>query len=238
MARSPAILITGTDTGVGKTYVGALLASAFRARGLSVGVFKPLESDWSENGEGSDAAFLAAAAGQAQPLDDVCLYPFAAPLAPLVAARLEGVAVDVERIAAHLENLRRRFDVVLVEGAGGLLAPLAPDWTILDLAAHSGLSALVVVANRLGCLNHALLTDRVLLKGRIERLGFVFNACPNAPDDSQSTNPRVLASLSDAPVLGLVPEKDLSPLPPETWGDLLPADFDLDGILARASALS
>jgi len=200
MAKYPPILITGTDTGVGKTHAGRRMAAAFHARGISVGVFKPLESGWPEGGAGSDADLLLKAASSKQTLDDVCLYRLKTPVAPAVAARIDGVEIDVEKILRHLRGLSSRFDIVLVEGAGGLLTPLAKDWNILDLAVKGGMHALVVVANKLGCVNHALLTDFAMKQAGVERIGFVMNAIPGAFDESRKTNAELIASLTGLPV--------------------------------------
>src|SRR5262249_45838018 len=146
-----ALLVTGTDTGVGKTFVACALAGALRARGLRVAVLKPVETGVA--GVPDDALRLRAAAGDPAPLDDVCPYRLRAPLAPAVAARLEGTPLDVGRLAALIPRRAAAADVLLVEGAGGLLVPLTAAATTLDLAVRVGLPVLVVGANRLGTIN-------------------------------------------------------------------------------------
>jgi len=117
-----ALLVTGTDTGVGKTFVACALATALRQRGRRVAVMKPVETG--VEGEPADALALRAAAADPAPLGDICPYRLRAPLAPAVAARLEGVTIDVARLVALVARRRQDADVLLVEGAGGLLVPL------------------------------------------------------------------------------------------------------------------
>ncbi len=197
-------MITGTDTGVGKTFVAAGLVSALRSSGLFVGAFKPVQSGFSDNDAFSDAALLAKATGKTQLAHDICPYRFLMPVAPLLASEKEKRPIDVRDVYDRFEQIQKRFELVVVEGAGGLLAPLGPDWTILDMAARYEMSALVVVANRLGCLNHALLTERVLLSQGINVLGFVVNNLGAGADESLVTNVSMLRRLTGAKVWGPV----------------------------------
>lgn len=195
------LLVTGTDTGIGKTYVAAALVRALVRSGRSVGVCKPLESGWPDHGDGTDAETLRIAAGGVQSLDEVCLHRFKTPVTPLVAAEIEGVVVDSAGITRHVREQMERFEITLVEGAGGLLAPLAPGWTALDLARDAGLAALVVVGDRLGCLNHALMTERILTGEGVPVAALVMNATPGTWDESVLSNRDVLRMWSSAPVI-------------------------------------
>jgi len=116
------IFITGTDTGVGKTAIATAMALSLRQAGVNVRVFKPVETGVPTRDEPSDAELLARAAQV--PVEEVCVYRLKAPLAPAVAAQLEGIEIDVQRIVECFNALRRRSDVVIVEGAGGVLVPL------------------------------------------------------------------------------------------------------------------
>ncbi|MCB1152294.1 MAG: dethiobiotin synthase [Deltaproteobacteria bacterium] len=201
------ILMTGTDTGVGKTQVGCILAKALRRRGLGIGVCKPMESGWPVEGLGSDSLRLVEAAGTEQTLEEVCPYRLSQPVTPLEAARIDGVTVDKLKLIEHVRGICSRFDVTLVEGAGGLLSPLAPSWTALDLAKQARLAALIVVANQLGCLNHALMTERLLLAEGVRVIGFVFNSPEPGDADSDyslRSNERLLRQTAVSPVLGCV----------------------------------
>ena len=145
--------VTGTDTGVGKTFATALLTRALRAFGRRTIALKPVCS-----GDRSDARILAAAAGDELAIEAVNPLWFPLPLAPFLAARSENRTISVPALAAWFRETSSGHDSVLVEGAGGWLTPLAPGTSIADLCAALGLPVVVVAANRLGCVNHTLLT--------------------------------------------------------------------------------
>jgi dethiobiotin synthetase len=166
------LFITGTDTGVGKTVVACALARALRAREIDVGVLKPSETGVGERGP-LDALALREAAGADDPLDDVCPEPRALPAAPAVAGEAEGRPIDLGRIRAAHARIRARHSVVLVEGAGGLLVPLAGETRMADLAAELGHPLLVVARGALGTVNHTLLTLEVAAARRLALAGVV-----------------------------------------------------------------
>jgi dethiobiotin synthetase len=155
------LFITGTGTGVGKTYVAALIARALRVSGLRVGVYKPVASGCELVGGklvSPDAVALWQAAGQPGMLEQVCPQVFAAPLAPHLAARAEGLRVDADQLRSGLEFWRGASDVVIVEGAGGLMSPISDDDYNADLAAEFGYPLVVVAVNELGTVNATLQT--------------------------------------------------------------------------------
>ena len=159
---SRALFITGTDTGCGKTAVGCALARTLRRAGHRVRVLKPVETGCAPHP--ADALALAAAADDASPLERLCPYRLRLPASPAVAARAEGgdgAMVRLEPIRSALEAARRDADIVLVEGAGGLLVPLAPGLDMAALAAELDLPLLVVARASLGTHNHTLLTLEV-----------------------------------------------------------------------------
>lgn len=197
-----AVFVTGTDTGVGKTYVACALARALRARGRRVAVVKPVETGVA--GEPADAGRLREAAGDPAPLDDVCPYRFRAPLAPAVAAAEARVAIDVDRIVALLRRRAAEADVLLVEGAGGLLVPIADRTTWADVAARARLPLLVVAANRLGTVNHTALTARVAAAMDLRTHGFVLSHPTPATDASAASNAATIAALTGLRCLGVV----------------------------------
>jgi dethiobiotin synthetase len=164
---------------------------------------KPVETGVEDEPE--DARRLAAAAGDPAPLDDVCPYRFHAPLAPAVAAPLEGATVDVDRLVALVARRRREADVLLVEGAGGLCVPIAGTTTFLDLAVRTRLPVLVVAANRLGTVNHCALTARVARAAGLDVLGFVLSHPSPTTDASSATNAETIATLTGVRHLGTVP---------------------------------
>ena len=184
--------ITATDTAVGKTVVTAGLAASLRARGLDVAVFKPVQSGALANDPTGDAALLGAD----------CLYSFAAPLAPLVAARAEGTKIELEPILARARELAREHELLLVEGAGGLLVPLAPGLDVADLAAALGLPLIVVARAGLGTVNHTLLTIEAARARGLELTGVVLNG---ESDESATDNATLIEAGSGVRVLAQVP---------------------------------
>jgi dethiobiotin synthetase len=184
------IFITGTGTGVGKTYVGALIARALAAGGRRVGIYKPVASGC-EVHDGrlvaSDALALWEAAGRPGTLEQVCPQSFAAPLAPHLAARAEGRRVDAGLLRSGLECWRETSDVVLVEGAGGLMSPVSDDDYNADLAADFGYALVVVSGNVLGTINATLQTliAAATYGEGLDVAGIVLNS-PRSPGNDQS----------------------------------------------------
>ena len=216
------VLVTGTDTGVGKTFVACALAHALRARGRSVAVMKPVETG--VTGRPEDAVALRDAAADPAPLDEICPYRLRAPLAPAVAARLEGVTIDLARLEALVRRRLGVADVLIVEGAGGLLVPIADNVTYADLAARLQLPLVVVAANRLGTVNHCALTARVAETMGLEVLGLVLSQPSPTCDPSAPTNADAIATLTGLPILGDLPHLAS---PAAAAGDLrLPRSLD------------
>lgn len=155
------LFVTGTDTGVGKTYVAALIATELRRAGCRVGVYKPAASGCRRIGGQlicDDAVALWEAAGRPEALEAVCPQAFEAPLAPPLAAAAEGRQIDQRLLLDGFEFWRQRSDVVIVEGAGGLFCPFGDDLYAADLAHRFGLPLVVVAENILGTVNHTLQT--------------------------------------------------------------------------------
>ncbi|HET6464200.1 MAG TPA: dethiobiotin synthase [Nitrospiria bacterium] len=203
------IFITGTDTGVGKTIVAAVLAARFKKSGFNVGVMKPVQTGClSRRGEriAPDALFLLQAAGVDDPMDWVCPYRFKTPAAPLVAADRERRTIELDQIAEAYAHLISRHRIVVVEGIGGLLTPITPTVSALDLALLLKLPLIVVASTRIGTLNHTLLTVRWAQQAGATVLGIIFNQ-PQASARSiaEKTNPQVIARLCAVPVLGTLP---------------------------------
>ena len=205
-----ALFVTGTDTGVGKTFVSCALAAGLRAQGLRVGVMKPVETGVVDQPE--DAVALRAAAGDPAPLDDVCPYRLRAPLAPAVAARLEDATLDVDRLVALIGRRTREADVFLIEGAGGLLVPIVGRTTWAEIAARLALPILIVAANRLGTVNHCALTARVAADAGLGVRGFVLSQPAPETDESAATNAATIAFLTGLPILAELPHGPVAPV--------------------------
>jgi len=207
---SRGIFITGTDTGVGKTVVAAVLARLLRMRGLNVGVMKPVTSGCREEGGrlvSDDALLLCQAAGMAC-TGDVAPYLLREPVAPAEAAKLDGVVIDFTRIRDAFERLAAAHDYVIVEGAGGLMVPLAGGLLVADLARHLGLPLLVVARPGLGTINHTVLTCFAAGQMELKVAGVVINDYPASPGLAERSAPHQIGSLCGAAVLGIWPHRD------------------------------
>ena len=206
MSRAKGLFITGTDTGVGKTRVTAMLAVALRQRGLRVGVMKPVETGCLvENDQlvAQDAAFLRQISGCTTSPAIITPYMFREPLAPALADT--GQEIDLAHIAYCYKELTASHDIVLVEGAGGLLVPLTERQNFLDLAVHLDLPLLVVARNILGTINHTALTVRVASE-RCRVVGIVLNMVTEEVQDvSQTSNAEALQIWGGAPLQGIIP---------------------------------
>lgn len=198
------LFVTGTDTGVGKTLVGCAVLRGLRARGLDVGALKPVETGVGPDGP-ADALALAAASGAADPPEDVCPQAFALPAAPSAAARHESRRVDLTAIDAALTRQMTRHDWVLVEGAGGLLVPVAEGVDMAELARRCGLPVLVVARGALGTLNHTRLTLEALRARGLEPAGLVISHGPRPLSEADLANLEELRREPGAPLLGEIP---------------------------------
>jgi dethiobiotin synthetase len=210
LARVKGVFVTGTDTGVGKTWIAAGLTAVLRRWGLSACYFKPVQSGCpEENGRliPTDARFARELAGLAEPLELLTPITLRLPLAPGVAAAREGVSVDLERIAQAREELSRRYDLLVTEGAGGLYVPLKDtEFLVLDMAQWLRLPLIVVARAGLGTINHTALTVKAAQRAGVPVAGVVINRYPERPSLAEETNPEVIAALTDTPILGKVPE--------------------------------
>jgi dethiobiotin synthase len=189
-----ALLITGTDRGVGKTWVGRALGRALAAAGRRVVAIKPVETGCADaTAATEDGALLAAATGQAEPL--AALHRLEAAVAPALAADRAGETIDLDALVLRMESLSEGAEVVLVEGAGGLLSPITWEWTVVELARTLAAAALVVGTDRLGVINHTLLTLSALELAGIEVAGVVLTP-PATPDESTGANAAAIARLA------------------------------------------
>lgn len=205
---SKGIFITGTDTGVGKTYVAAGLATALRLQGVNVGVMKPAETGCAVR-KGrlvpSDALKLMRAAEASDPLSLVNPYRFRKPFAPSVAAEMERKKIDPEKILDAYRELSRRHEFLLVEGAGGIMVPLSGAYLYLDLAAEMKLPVVIIARPGLGTINHTLLTVSALRSRGLVITGIVINYSDGPKSGlAEKTGPAVIERISGAKILGAV----------------------------------
>lgn len=220
--RRRSLFVTGTDTGVGKTIVSCALIAGLRARGLDAGAMKPVETGVGEEGP-LDAQALRAAAGDEDPLELVCPQRFALPAAPTVAAAAEGRNVDGTAIRDAFAEIARQHDLVVVEGAGGLLVPVTEEADMADLAGSLGLPVLVVARAALGTINHTRLTLRELDRRGLECVGVVLSHSEGTLTPADAANLEVLRAELGDQLVGEVP-----PLGDGVGAD--PACLDLERI--------
>jgi len=196
------IFVTGTDTGVGKTHVTALLLAELRRRGVRAAAMKPIACG--RDGR-RDAEIYARSMGGEVAVDVLNPVYLRHPLAPSVAAKLERKRIDVGRIVKCYRQLAADYEVVLVEGAGGLMVPVRGNYFVASLARELGLPVLVVSRLGLGTINHTVLTVRQAEAEGLAVAGIVLNDTLGRAGLAEQTNPRVLAELCEVKVLGVVP---------------------------------
>jgi len=207
MTAVKTVVIVGSDTGVGKTFVGCGVARALVDIGRRVVAIKPVETGCAdEPAPTEDGVQLARASGQRSPR--MALRRFRHAITPALAADLEGGAVELAPLRADLARESAAADILLLEGAGGLLSPLAWTWSLIDLALALQATALVVAGDRLGCLNHALLTVQALGQAGIPIAGVVLSA-PPVPDASTGGNFTVLRRLLPGRPIAALPRLPL-----------------------------
>ncbi len=187
--------ITGTDTGVGKTYITRLLLLALRENGVDAVGYKPISC-----GDREDATLLGEASG-GLPLDEINPIHLTSPLSPYSAALLEGRIIDPAPLAAGFHHLAAKHQTILVEGAGGWEVPIAPGYHISDLAADLKLPVILVAANRLGALNHILLTLGAIRAKGLDCAGIILNQLGDELDTAMITNKGILETLTGVPLL-------------------------------------
>ncbi len=221
------LFVTATDTGVGKTEVACALLRAQRAAGIDAVGMKPAQSGHVP-GEPSDAERLREACGRVEPLDAICPYSLAAPLAPVVAARLEGRAIELTRILEAARALAARHATIVVEGAGGLLVPLTERESYADLAVALGLPLVVVARAGLGTVNHTLLTIEAARRRGLAIEAVVLNRTTPEDDPSVPHNAAEIARLGGVNVVG----------PLQFKADIAARDVELRSAIARAVKFS
>lgn len=170
------IFITGTDTGIGKTTITAALLLNLQRQEQSVGVLKPIETGVdNECLDHSDTERLRSLLSPPPSFDSVCLYAFSQPLAPLAAARKANITIIPSRIHSHVATLKKHYSCLLIEGAGGIFTPIAPQYTMRDFIKLSQIPCLIVGHTNLGGVNHCLLTLHALEQTGVRVLGIVLN---------------------------------------------------------------
>jgi dethiobiotin synthetase len=203
------IFITGTDTGVGKTFVAVGLINALKEKGLNVCPMKPVETGCrTKKGKliPEDAMSLIRASGIKEAIDVINPYRFKPPLAPSVASELERKSIKKEKIFSAYNYLSKKYDIIIVEGAGGIMTPVYKKYLFLDFISDINLPIIIVSRPGLGTINHTLLTISAA-KGRgVNILGVVINYAGQIKNDiSVKSNPKIIESIGGIPLVGIVP---------------------------------
>jgi dethiobiotin synthetase len=228
-ARAPGLFVTGTTTEIGKTVVTAALARTLANDGKSVHVFKPALTGMDEFPAYDEAAAKAAesiadlpdhailriAARSSQSDDEIAPYRFDPPMSPHLAAGLAGTEIDPEVVMAAARTAAKGVDAIVCEGAGGLLVPLSPSWTMRSCAVELGYPLVVVAPPGLGTINHTLLTVESARSVGLKVAAIVLNPWPADPTPIEADNRETIAALSGVPVLTFpqVPLDDLGAWP-------------------------
>lgn len=192
------IFVTGTDTDVGKTFVGQRLITGLVNMGLSVLPRKPVESGWPEDETASDAWKLANAAGVTNQLDQVCPHRFKAAISPVRAAALEGISLTVGKLQSICKPINNDF--LYVEGAGGFYSPMVSDGLNADLAEALQLPMVLVANDRLGIINHVLLNQEAIAKRGLALCCVILNESTPKIEGNDMDNFTDLKELLDVPI--------------------------------------
>ena len=201
--------VTGTDTGIGKTIVSCALLSAYSARDNTVIGMKPVVTG-RVGGEWADVKAIVAASSVVAPREWVNPYAFIPPISPHLAAKEAGIEIDVEVIRLACLNLQKISDVVVVEGVGGIMVPLNDRNDVADMAYALDLPVILVVGMRLGCLNHALITAKIIQASGLKLAGWVANQI-DPQMNSFDENLHTLKERLNCPLLGVLPfERNVS----------------------------
>lgn len=208
---SKGIFIIGTDTGVGKTVVGAGLALCLKDRGIKVGVMKPVATGCMANNDhlySQDAIYLFEAAENEYPLLSSPVR-FRNPLAPNVASEIEKKPLDLKKVFWAYREIREIYNFIVVEGIGGLLVPFTNNYFVADLVKEFDLPVVIVARTGLGTINHTLLTVQAAKNRGLQVKGIILNGQPEGNLSlAEKTNPRIVADLTGVPVLGVLPKLD------------------------------
>ena len=222
----PGVMVTGTDTDVGKTVVAGALAGALRRRGINAGVMKPIQTGATATPAGlesPDAAVLCRLAGTTDPAELVCPVQLELPAAPSVAAEAAGTEIQLPPILEAFEELAARHALMIVEGSGGIAVPIRGKYLFADLALELGLPLVVVARPSLGTINHTVLTVHFARALGLEVLGVIINGYPDDPDEAVRTAPAEIERITGVPVLGRIPA-------------LSPEELEGDGVIDRIEA--
>ncbi|WP_028775756.1 dethiobiotin synthase [Shimazuella kribbensis] len=200
------LFITATDTEVGKTVITAGLALALKKKGFQVKIMKPIQSGHSRDDPDGDGMKLKTWSHLSDPIDEIILYSFSQPVAPSLAADLEGETIDLTHISTIYQQIQKTADFVLIEGAGGLLTPVTRNEMIVDLIKRLKTPILIVARTSLGTVNHTLLTKKVAEQYDLPICGVILNEMEQVRQDpSIPYNQSLIEHFGQMEILGNIP---------------------------------
>jgi dethiobiotin synthetase len=210
--KKKVVFITGTDTGVGKTFIATQLVKGFQNLNYKVGYFKPIETGCDPIC--NDVFNVTQLTGQM--FDEAIVYSFHEPAAPYSAEQKEKKKIDIQKIKNRFEKLKSKYEFLVVEGAGGLLVPITKQngkiFTYLDLIKELNTPVIIVARASLGTINHSVLTLRCLQNENIQINGIILNKYPPKPNWVEKTNPDIIKEMGGISKVITIPitDKELS----------------------------
>ncbi|CDQ18207.1 dethiobiotin synthase [Halobacillus karajensis] len=220
------VFITGSDTGIGKTFVAAGIAAALSDKNIDVGVFKPMLSGDRREDPGSDTMILKTMAGDESPPSDITPYQFDEPLAPYLAAKRQNVHVTKQNVMHNWNKIKDNHSFMIVEGAGGIAVPYGEDFLVSDVIKEINLPIIVVARPNLGTVNHTFLTVDFARRCGLNVAGVILNGSnPEKEEVVEQTNPELIEQFCKVPVLGIIPRIEKKDR--QTLSDLFQTKVDL-----------
>jgi dethiobiotin synthetase len=209
LPKKPGLFITGTDTGVGETIIAGAIAMILKAKGLNVGVFKPIATGCKRSWDGmisDDTEFLANCANSELALSAITPLGYPTPAAPIVSAECDGPAIDFEKITTAYKKICQQSDIVIVEGIGGVRVPLTDKFDLLDLAVEFDLPLVIVARPDLGTINHTLMTIDCVHAAKLKIAGVIINGYDaTKATTAEETADQVISRCGGINVLSVVP---------------------------------
>lgn len=201
------VFVTGTDTDIGKTVITAGLAAVMQSLGYKAGVYKPFQSGAEEKNGFLISPDLSFVKQLDFYVETLCTYLLKPPTAPYIAAEIDGININLSTVRRDFQTMKQTCEVVLVEGAGGLMVPVTKEKLMLDVAKMLDIPIVIVIRPNLGTVNHTLLTINQANSAGLDVAGVIINRYPSETDDMAiKTAPRLIEEYTDADILGIVPE--------------------------------
>jgi dethiobiotin synthetase len=232
--KQKGIFITGTDTGVGKTIVTSAIAHVLKLHGKSVGVMKPIATDSKWRNEkliSKDAQFLKQTVSLDDPLELINPVRFEMPLAPKVAAKLEGREVNLQDVFSAYKTLSKKYEYLVIEGIGGIGVPIKDDYVVANLIKDLDLPLIVVSRPTLGTINHTYLTVKFAQSMGLTVKGVIINRMPHHKGIAEQTNPKAIEQLCKIPIVGIVPYDEKTSLSKGKIGNTILESLDNPNLL-------